>query len=61
VFTRLLRRGLWQRKSRALVALSALTVAATLTAALFNLHLRRVVAGTQFLASNTIRPVMDVM
>jgi len=39
VFTRLLRRGLWQRKSRALVALSALTVAATLTAALFNLHL----------------------
>ena len=39
MFTRLLRRGLWQRKSRALVALSALTVAATLTAALFNLHL----------------------
>lgn len=39
MFARLLRRGLWQRKTRALVALGALTVAATLTAALFNLHL----------------------
>jgi putative ABC transport system permease protein len=39
VFARLLHRGLWQRKTRALVALSALTVAATLTAALLNLHL----------------------
>lgn len=39
MFVRLVARGLWQRKSRALVALSALTVAATLTAALLNLHL----------------------
>jgi putative ABC transport system permease protein len=39
VFARLLSRGLWQRKSRAFVALSALTVAATLTAALLNLYL----------------------
>lgn len=39
MFARLVRRSLWQRKSRALVALSALTVATTLTAALLNLHL----------------------
>lgn len=39
MFARLVQRSLWQRKSRALVALSALTVGATLTAALLNLHL----------------------
>lgn len=39
MFARLVTRALWQRKSRALVALSALTVASTLTAALVNLHL----------------------
>jgi len=38
MFARLVARGLWQRKSRVLVALAALTVSATLTAALFNLH-----------------------
>lgn len=39
MFAQLVRRSLWQRKSRALVALTALTVATTLTAALLNLHL----------------------
>ncbi len=39
MLVRLLHRGLWQRKTRALVALLALSVAATLTAALLNLHL----------------------
>ncbi|MFQ5663131.1 MAG: ABC transporter permease [Terriglobia bacterium] len=39
MFARLIRRGLWERKSRALVAFGALTVAATLTAALLNLYL----------------------
>jgi putative ABC transport system permease protein len=38
MFARLVARGLWQRKSRALIALAALTISATLTAALFNLH-----------------------
>lgn len=38
MFARLVRRGLWQRKSRALVAVLALTLAATLTAALLNLY-----------------------
>jgi len=38
MFARLVARGLWQRKSRVLVALAALTISATLTAALFNLH-----------------------
>ena len=39
MFARLVARGLWQRKSRVLIALAALTVSATLTAALSNLHL----------------------
>ncbi len=39
MYARLIRRSLWQRKSRALVALAALTVATTLTAALLNLYL----------------------
>ena len=39
MFARLVRRALWERKSRGLVALTALTVATTLTAALLNLHL----------------------
>jgi len=39
MYARLVRRSLWQRKSRALVALAALTVATTLTAALLNLYL----------------------
>lgn len=39
MYARLVRRSLWQRKSRALVALAALTVASTLTAALLNLYL----------------------
>src|SRR3989338_7674319 len=38
MYARLVRRSLWQRKSRALVALAALTVATTLTAALLNLY-----------------------
>lgn len=38
MFARLVARGLWQRKSRVLIALAALTVSATLTAALFILH-----------------------
>lgn len=38
MFARLVARGLWQRKSRVLIALAALTISATLTAALFNLH-----------------------
>ncbi|MFQ5776915.1 MAG: ABC transporter permease [Terriglobia bacterium] len=39
MFLRLVRRGLWEQRSRALVALTALTVGATLTAALLNLYL----------------------
>lgn len=39
MFARLVQRSLWQRKSRALVALGALTVASTLAAALLNLYL----------------------
>lgn len=39
MFLRLVRRGLWEQRSRTLVALTALTVAATLTAALLNLYL----------------------
>jgi len=39
MFARMVARGLWQRKTRVLIALAALTVSATLTAALFNLHL----------------------
>lgn len=39
MFFRLIKRSLWQRKSRVVVALGALTVAATLTAALLNLYL----------------------
>src|SRR3990167_714225 len=38
MYARLVRRSLWQRKSRALVALAALTVATSLTAALLNLY-----------------------
>src|SRR3989344_699183 len=38
MYARLVRRSLWQRKSRALVALAALTVPTTLTAALLTLY-----------------------
>jgi hypothetical protein len=38
MFARMVSRGLWQRKSRASVAVLALTLAATLITALLNLY-----------------------